>query len=92
MSTLREWSQRHQSTLLRVTWATIAAALVLDVYLVLILGDASISSRTWSTCEEHPAVVVFGILLFLFATWLVRSSWPTVAAVALLAGHLFMHG
>ena len=62
-----------------------------DLFIVVVLGQPSISWRTWTVTEAHPTISIAGTLAGIWFCWLVRTSWVRVAFAAAMVGHLFWH-
>jgi len=61
---------------------------VIDVALIT-YGKTSISEHTWNLNQQTHALVLFGLLLFLLASYLCRAFFWAPFVLGLIAGHLF---
>jgi hypothetical protein len=55
-----EWSKRHSVAIGTTFIAAMAAAIAVDLFMVEVLGVASISWRTWVAEELHPTLITAG--------------------------------
>jgi len=88
---MTSWTRSHQYLLGAVFVTATAAAIVLDLVLVLVLNVDSISWRTWEAAEAHPTLSVAGVFATVLVCWLVRGRWGLVMFAGFLGGHLFSH-
>lgn len=85
------WTHTHQTLLGVVFVVAMSAAILLDLWLVLVRKTKSISWRIWEACSAHPTLMVAGTIATFATCWLVRDTWPLVAFAAYTGGHLFAH-
>jgi hypothetical protein len=86
------WIVRHQELLVGINAVLMTLALVADWYIVEVLGENSISWRTWTAESLHPTIDGFIILFGVTTCWLVRLEWIVVMwNAAVIIGHLGLH-
>jgi len=89
----KNWTRRNYDWWFGVLWSFChGSAIALDVYMVLVLGIESISSRIWRACEQHDTLIAAGMLATVGIAFLVRRYRWMVLFTGIMGGHLFTHG
>jgi hypothetical protein len=85
------WTKDNQQSLGVLFIVCVCLGIIVDLVLVLVLGDESISYRTWIAQQEHPTLITAGAFATIGVCYLVRTEWRLVLVAAFLGGHLFAH-
>ena len=87
----KDWVVAHRFELAVAFILLNAAAIALDLFIVLVMGWDSISYTTWLAQQSHPTITGAGVLAGIGICSIVRTDWRLVMFAGIMTGHLFFH-